>query len=284
MSNAAIDISNFNEQTEYSSFKGVYDIPIDSYHLSKGISRSGVMEFARTPFHFWNRYLNKDSIIVDQKSQSIKIGRLLHTYILEPEKFHEEYLIVEKRDRRTKEGKMYYDSIEKLGRELITEDDFNQIKLMSESLKHNKQIFELISGAKYEKSIYWNDPHTGLLCKARPDVWQSGFIVDLKTSINAGFREFQRSLYSYGYHIQCAMMYEAFKNVFNIEMRDFIFVVIENTYPFAHAIYKLDEIALEQSIQIFKNKLLEMNQCFVKNEWPSYKTQIITLPTYAIGE
>jgi hypothetical protein len=284
MERTAIDISNFAETEKPGLFidkPGVYDITNDEYHSSAGISRSGIMEFMKTPFHYYNKYIlgNRQ----ESSSKSLILGSALHCYVLEPEKFFNEYIIVEKLDRRTKEGKAYYELLEyeKGTKECINQEDFAIIESMSKSLRSDKKIDQLISGAMYERSLYWTDPHTGMLCKCRPDVWQNGFIVDLKSSADAGFREFQRSMYNYGYHIQCAMIHEAFKNLFNEDMKDFVFTVVENQAPYVPAIYKLDELSLQQSVEIFKNKLLELKQCQDKNEWPGYKTQIITLPNYA---
>jgi hypothetical protein len=279
MLNHAIDISKFK-------MHGVYEISSDEYHSSEGISRSALMHFIKTPYHYFNEFINNNSLRTIKDSESIKIGSLFHTYILEPEKLDERYTICEKRDRRTKDGKEYYDKLTLIskGKELINSDDFEKVKLMADTILKDDQIKELINGAKYEKSLYWTDKNTELLCKVRPDIWHNNFICDIKTTISADYRNFQRSLYIYGYHIQCAMIYEAFKNIFNIEMTNFIFIVVENTWPHAFAIYQLDELALEQSVSIFKNKLLELKQCFDKKEWPSYKTQLITLPNYILGE
>lgn len=286
ISNKAVDISQFEIEKQYTLKNGVFDLSIEDYHSGVGISRSSIMEFNKTPFHYWNKHINPNTIKVDQKSKSLNIGNLLHTYVMERDKFNAKYLLVEKMDGRTDEAKKYYAEVNKVlnGRTMIKKDEFAEIQMMSDSLLSNKKILDLIIGGQYEKSLYWNDPHTGLLCKVRPDIWHKGFICDLKTCVNARLREFQQSLYKYGYHIQCAMMQQAFEHVFNIQMRDFIFIVIENTYPYANAIYKLDELALEQSVEIFKNKLLDINQCYQNNDWPSYKTQIITLPNYAIGD
>lgn len=289
MLSKAIDISHFkmerNDQSIYNKYPGIYDITNEEYHSSNGISRSGIMEFSKTPFHYYSQYINPKGV-EKRVTKSLKIGSALHPFVLENSEFMNRYIVIEKRDKRTKDGKQYYDLMEanKGTKELINEEDFQQIKTMYDSLHSNEKIHELITGGKYEKSLYWNDPNTGLLCKCRPDIWQDGFIVDLKTSSNAGYREFQRSMIIYGYHIQCAMIHEAFKNLFNLLITDFVFIVIENTEPYAHAIYQLGSLSIEKSVEIFKNKLFEMKKCFDKNEWPSYKTQIIDLPTYAIGE
>src|SRR5580698_284252 len=180
--NRSVDINHFEDQKYYTVKNGVFDISIEDYHSGAGISRSSVMEFNKTPFHLWNKHINPNAIKVDQTSTSINIGKLLHIYVMEPEKFNSQYLLVDKRDRRTTVGKKYYEDIAKNlnGREMIDTEEFEQIKVMANALHSNKQIHDLIVGAQYEKSLYWNDPDTGLLCKVRPDIWHTHFICDLK--------------------------------------------------------------------------------------------------------
>jgi exodeoxyribonuclease VIII len=263
--------------------QGVHDITNDEYHASEGLSRSALMSFRKTPYHYWNEYLNPERPAKKEASPALTFGNLLHTYILEPDKILERYIVVKKIDRRTKEGKMYWDELEltKGNREIITEEVFAEAEKIAESVTKHDQARELITGAQFEKSIYWNDPHTGLLCKARPDIWHVNMVCDLKSTMNAGAREFQNSLYQYGYYIQAGMICEALRHVLDVDIRNFIFIALEKEFPYAHAIYKLDELALEQGIAVFKNTLLKIKECVDKNEWPSYETQIITLPAYA---
>src|SRR5271157_2050140 len=213
----AIDANEVEKH--YTLKNGVFDLSIEDYHGGPGISRSSVMEFNKTPFHFWNKHINPDAIKVQQKSKSLNIGGLLHTYTMERDKFNKQYLLVEKMNGRSKEGIKYYNDVKKVlnGRIMIKKDEFEQIQKMHDMLLQNKQIHDLITGAQYEKSLYWNDPHTGLLCKARPDIWHTHFICDLKTSESANPRKFMNHIYDYGYHIQCAMMHQAFKHIFNVE-------------------------------------------------------------------
>jgi hypothetical protein len=271
-----IDISNFGEMNYE---QGVYDISNEEYHSSIGISRSSLMEFFKTPYHYFSRFISKTFIGKNkEESDSIRFGNMMHSYILETEKFNDRYFIIDKVDKRTKKGQIYLAEVEKDLNDRITifQDEFDKIKMISKSLNDNPQIHGLISDAQYEKSIYWNDPHTGLLCKTRPDIWQVNFVCDLKTAVKADPNSFHYSIKNYGYDIQCAMIHEALKNTCDIEMRNFIFIVIENQPPYATAIYPFDDFALDKSIEIFKNKLIEMKECFNKNKWPSYQTQIIS--------
>jgi exodeoxyribonuclease VIII len=297
---------------ERKSYKpGIYTITNDEYHSSAGISRSGIMEFKRSPKHFWHKYIN--NVYKDEsKSKALEFGSLLHPLILESERFEKEYVIKpEKRPnlpevpllkdvgreiydkakaayeaeriKRKKEDESFYYFA--LGKNVVEKTDFEKAKLMRDSLFAHEQARELIIGAQYEKSIYWVDSDTGLLCKCRPDILHPHFAVDLKTSKDASPRAFQRDFYSYGYPLQLAMIHEGVKATTGTSITAFIDLVIEKDEPYVPAVYPIDEAALQFGLEEFRYYLRAMKECFTKNEWPGYKTQTITIPSYAtIGD
>lgn len=267
---------------------GIYDISDVEYHKSEGISRSDIMIFRKTPFHYWNEKINPDRPIKndDEDTPAIRKGKMIHCYLLEPEKFSECYLVIDKKNKTTKEGKKYAEDCEKIkgNRIFVYDFEIQEMESVAKAISKNPQAKELIGGAQYEKSLYWTDPYTGLLCKARPDIIHANMICDLKTALSASRRDFQNSLYTYGAYIQAGMIHVAMKEVMQIDIRNFIYIVLEKEYPYAHAIYQLDELAIEQGIVEFKNTLLRIKECLDKNEWPSYETSIITLPAWAANE
>lgn len=261
---------------------GIYDISNSEYHSSAGISRSGIMEFRKSPKHFWHRYLNQDYKPKDS-TPDMSFGSAFHCYLMEPEKFDNEYLVSQDFDKRTTVGKEGYAAMLKKaeGRILIEQCDLEEIKLMAKSILDDDQARQLINDACYEKSIYWIDPDTQLLCKCRPDIMHDHFVVDLKTTKDASFRAFQKDFYSYGYHLQIAMIHEGFKHGLGKDMTNFIDLAVEKIEPYNHCVYPIDESALAHGIKEFKYYLMEIKQCFDDNNWQSYPTQILTLPAYA---
>ena len=265
---------------------GIYDITNEQYHSSAGISRSGVMEFKRSPKHYWYKYLNPNYVSKPQTAAMI-FGSALHCYILEPEKFKKEYAISKNFDKRTTAGKQAYAQMlaESAGKMLIDQSDFEIILGMAESVNSDPQAKGLITDAQYEKSIYWTDEETGLLCKCRPDIMHENFIVDLKSTLDASPKAFQRSFYGYGYALQLGMIHEGIKAVTGKSIFNFIDLAVEKDAPFCPAIYPIDEYTLQFGIDEFHYYLLRMKECFDSNQWPSYATQTISLPAYAtIGE
>ena len=263
---------------------GIYhEISNANYHASAGISRSGMMEFKRAPIFYWHKYLNPD-YKHEAPSAAMEFGTAVHAFILEPEKFAEEYFVMEKNPFHgaTKAGKIFKaEQLELVGNKtIITQANFDILLDMAASIKENPQTDGLITGALYEQSIYWTDKDTGLLCKARPDILHSNFIVDLKTADDASEYKFQRSVYHFGYHVQMAMLREGVLQTTGKDIKDFIFLVIEKSAPYATAIYTLDESFLDRGLNEFKLILLQMKNCFDENVWPSYPSKNICLPAY----
>lgn len=264
---------------------GVYDITNEEYHASNGVSRSSLMTLKKSPYHYWYEYISQKCKVKDT-TQAIKIGSAVHTYVLENNLFDDRYFISKKIDKRTSAGKEEYNNMIKVnaGKEAIDEEEFKLIKSMRDSIKNHDQASKLIENAKIEKSIYWTDPDTDIMCKVRPDIWHEKMIVDLKTTQSASYRDFQSSCYKYGYHIQAAMIQEAFKHALGQKMDNFIFIAIEKEEPYALALYMLDESAIKRGVDEFRVLLNKLKENQEKNEWPMYETQVMTLPGYAINE
>jgi hypothetical protein len=270
---------------------GVYDISIEEYHNGQGVSRSSLMEMAKSPLHYWHKCINpnreqRESPAVIEKRHALEFGNALHTYILEPPKYLENYHLMPEANRTTKIGKeIYAKALNEANRDnksLISVDAHETILEMTQSINNHPAAPDLIRDAFYEKSLYWTDEETGILCKVRPDIWHSNFICDLKTAQSASENDFKRSIYSYGYHIQAGMIHEALKNVTGVNMQSFLFVVVEKEAPYAVAVYQLDETALEQGIIEFKNLLRKLKSCINTDHWPSYPSTLISLPNYVI--
>ena len=266
---------------------GVYDISIEDYHSCEGFSRSKLIHFNRSPRHFWYESFlnNKKQKLADviKKSNPLEFGNALHTYVLERDCFFDRYIAMPKVNRVTKVGKEAYQAFlsKAQGKQIICEDTLKEIELMNESIESHAEAKALISDAEYEKSLFWTDPDTGILCKVRPDIWHNNFICDLKTTASGSLRNFQKSVYDYSYHIQAGMIQEALKHVLNIDMGNFIFVAVEKEAPYAVAVYTLDPMAVSLGVTKFKNILLGIKECQESNNWPSYPTACIDVPKWA---
>ncbi|WP_156792758.1 PD-(D/E)XK nuclease-like domain-containing protein [Rickettsiella massiliensis] len=226
--------------------------------------------------------MNRDYIPESPTPAQI-LGHALHTAILEPEKFEEQFIVLPKVDKRTKAGAEKWKQLQETmgNRSLLTEAQYEELCVMKASFEKNTLAVQLIQNAKIEQSIYWNDPDTGILCKCRPDILHNGLVVDLKTAQDGSAWSFSKAVHDYGYHIQAAMIRSALQAIKGVDMQCFWFLVIEKLAPYVVSTYKLDKAALEKGQEAFSDLLQHYKQCLEADEWPAYPVQEISLPHYA---
>jgi len=260
---------------------GIYDFSNENYHASTGISCSGLKLIKKSPLHYWHHYLNPNKP-VEKDNKNLIIGSALHTLVLEPKLFNDRFITVPKIDKRTLKGKEEWKIYEnaKGRRSILLEEDFEKIYNMASSIQKAPTIDKLIKGAQYEKSLYWRDEETKALTKARPDILHSSLVCDIKTTEDASYHAFQHSILKYGYYMQCAIIQDGCKAILDKTITDFLFIVVEKEPPFATAIYILGEESIEKGREEYKSLLKIYSECTSKNEWPSYKPELINLPEY----
>ena len=260
---------------------GVCDCTNEQYHASEGLSRSKLWTFKQLPYKFWYEYLSGEFERPEDKEAYI-LGDLVHALILEPDTIGERYIQSPDFDRRTKQGKIDYTAFmeQAQGKIMVKADTWRQATQMFKAISSNNTVCDLLSDAKMEKSIYWKHATTGLICKARPDIWQGRIVSDLKTTQNAGYRAFQTSAYQYGYFLQAGMIYEALKSV-GEPFDNFVNICVEKTKPYAIGLYMMDDEAVQFGIDMFHAIMERIVICFDKNIWPDYGIQKLTVPKYA---
>lgn len=263
---------------------GVFDYTNQQYHASEGLSRSRLWTFKQLPSKYHYEYLS-GQYVRPTDSDAFVLGDLVHTMFLEPHLVVDKFINVPMIDKRTKAGKELWAEflLQAAGKQLVKTDIYNQAESMYQSLCSSDTAHDLVSDAKMEKSIYWKHEATGLICKARPDVWKGRIVSDLKTTQDAGFRGFQMSAFKYGYFLQAAMIYEALKSI-DEPFQNFVFICVEKSAPYAMALYMLDDDALQFGIDMFHNLMQDIAKAYETNVWPGYGIQKLTIPKYATME
>ena len=136
------------------------------YRSREGVSSSDLKQIMKSPAHF--RHWKDNPDITD--TPSLLCGRAAHKYILETYDFYNEFAIAPICDRRTKEGKEKWNKFvsESEGKDVITQEQFEQIDAMRNAMLATPFVSKLING-EHEVSFFWTDEDTGLKCKCRPD-------------------------------------------------------------------------------------------------------------------
>ena len=262
--------------------EGMHDITNEQYHSSEGVSRSALWAFKELPQKYWYQYLSGD-YVRPKETEAYLIGNLVHTALLEPHLMGEQYYEMPKVNRKTKQGKLDYEAAmaESGGRTLVNELQMCQALDMVSSLVSEQLVIDVISEAKFEKSIFWRDEETGIMCKCRPDIWNDPVCADLKTTEDASPKGFQSSAMKYGYFLQAAMLYEGLKSI-GMPFEAFLFICVEKKRPYSVGMYLLDDAALQHGLYVFHLLLRRFAACQRSNDWPGYGFQSLTIPKYAM--
>lgn len=260
---------------------GIHDISIDDYHNSLGLSRSALMEFKRSPFHYWYKFLCNPDINSDS-SNSMDFGNLVHCLVLEPHKFHDNFLIKPAMDRRTNAGKLAFNQFTSIlaGRIGVTHEQIEQANAIAKAVKDNEIANALLTDCHIEKSIYFTHSDTGIQCKARPDAWNGSIVVDLKTTNDASYRAFQASAFKFGYFLQAGMIYKALFSI-GVIMEKYVILAVEKEPPYALAIYDIDYESINYGIGQFDKLMTSFAHCQKNDKWPGFGLQTLTIPGYA---
>lgn len=237
------------------------------YRSHDGISKSSLWEINKSPLHFKYKMDHPQT-----DTAALLFGRAVHKFVLEEDDFFNEFAIAPICDRRTKDGKETWTNFELscVGKDIITQSDFDEIKAISDSIKSVPDAWELLQG-ECEQSYFWTDDMTGEKCKCRPDVinHEKKLIVDLKTTDSCENNHFERSAKKYGYKLQAGMYREGvFQNTF--EEYGFKFVAVEKKPPYAVRIYNCTPEYIDQGYDKFRELIGIYHDCKVKNEWLGY--------------
>ena len=295
-------------ESEY--IKGFTPVKVDRdyYSLEEFISYSGLKNLKKSPAHY-RQYKDEP---LDVETDAMAFGSAYHTFILEPEKFEQNYYVFDddaiyqvligegfKSPRSTKQYKEWAESEMRLigDRKTIEKSDFQKIKDMKDKLMSHYYCRALLSGGEAEYSI------TGTLqtsegdinLKARPDYVKANkhFIIDLKTTFDASEDGFTQAAADNDYHIQAAL-YSDLMEMITGDSRGwtFFFIAQEKRKPYAFNIFEASPQFIGQGRYEYEQLLKLYKMCIDNNKWPGYQVFCewksgnieLNLPKWAVKE
>ena len=254
------------------------------YHAGPGLSKSGMDRLAMSPEHY-RSYLVEPR----EETKALRVGSALHKLTLEPDTFGDEFAVAPHADRRTKEGKAVYAAFEaeSAGKMVLSFDEHDLASKMARSIRTRKLPAAAIGApGEAEVSLFWKDPSFGTLCKCRPDYLRDdGLVIDIKTTEDARLSRFERSAETYRYYVQAAFYIQGAEAVTGERVKDFLFIVVEKSPPFAVACYFADAEMIFAGHEEVRRCLALYEECEASGVWPGYPEEIIPLsrPRWAMN-
>lgn len=249
----------------------------EEYRSAEGVNWSLLKHMRTSP----KAYMHARNTPQKDK-KSFAIGRAIHCLILEPEKFHDEFVAWAGGDRRGKERKEF--AANNQGKTILTLDELRQAMGAMSAVKSSKEAMQFLAGGIAEKSIYWQDPKTGILCKARPDkVWkEKRLLVDIKSTLDVGSISFGRSAAKFGYPCQMAHYEQGCIHAHGFEPERQILIAVESVAPHDVGVFEIapeDKAAAAYEVE---GLLWKLKSCQESGEWPgkSQGVQALNLPAW----
>lgn len=257
------------------------------YHAHPAISKSHLDQVARSPLHYWARYLDPNRVPTEP-TPAMAIGTAVHTHVLELDQWDARYAMApESIDRRTKAGKTEWEvfTTAATGRTVLSRTDAELVMRMGHAVySHPAAAMLLGLPGKAETTHMWDDAATGLQCKCRPD-WltdDGSLIIDLKTTEDASPAGFRKSIANWRYHVQAAWYLNGIEQATGTRPDQFIFVVVEKRAPYVCAVYAADAEMIQIGNEAAARDLDVLATCKAAGAWPGYSDQIetISLPSW----
>lgn len=231
----------------------------------EGISSSELKQMVKSPAHYkwWKENAS------DNDTPSLLFGRASHKYILETYDFDNEFAVCPNVDRRSKEGKEAYNKflLDSEGKDVISEDTFEQIKAMRDALYATPYAKKLLDGV-HEESFFWTDESTGLKCKCRPDSYNEKYkvIVDYKTCDDASTDKFMKKSIDLNYDLQAAYYIDGMKANTGDDYI-FVFIAQEKKPPYAVNILQANDSYIGSGRDMYKTMLDIYKDCSDSGNW-----------------
>jgi len=260
------------------------DLSNADYHSGPGISKSGLDHVAHCPSSLpWSR----KAPVHAEKLKAMDFGTALHTALLEPHEFDNQFSVAPEFNLRSNAGKEEWAEFQaEHGHKMImTAAENEKLLIMLDSVQaHPTARWLMGQKGVNEASIYWKDEQTGELCRVRPDrlLTEHHIIVDVKKV--DGMDRFEKHVEEFRYHVQHAMYSDGYKQHFGVEPQ-FVFLACSSTVGagrYAVDVVDLGSSWIQSGYERYREALETYHQCRVNDDWTHIRR--LARPGWAIKQ
>lgn len=263
------------------------DLSDDQYHSkNEFMGSSGLKQILRSPLHFYELVAKGSD---ERETPALRLGKLIHAAVLEPDRFTKNMVVSPDFNRRSKTGreseKRWLE--ERLQSDIVVgQKEYDTILAVVERIYEHPVARGVLAGGEREWSGFFRDDRTGVACKIRPDLMfrSDGMILDVKTCLDASRTEFQRAIWKYRYDLQAAFYLNGARIIEGRNFDQYFILAVEKTPPYLSALYQVDGAAIETGEIAFRKALRRYCTSISMNKWPGYQdmAESISVPEWAL--
>lgn len=246
-------------------------MPASDYHARRDfIGSSSLVEMAKSPRHFFHSW--KGPAI--EPTAAMQKGELIHSLLLEQDisRFVRRPLN-EKGELIRSNSKEYGAFLQaNIGKTPVHPDDFDPMYEMLTAFCENERAMAMMNGAEIEASIFAKDPETGIMLKARPDIWGDGYLVDLKST--SDIQKFNDQVFRMKYDVRLAHYARAIEAAGGKKIKNIFFIAYESSAPFCSKVFQLKTADIREADDQWLALANQVAVCEREGEWPGYSDEI----------
>jgi len=270
---------------------GVYrGISHEEYWTWPAANHSSLRKMDQSPAHAHHAWT-----LGGPESTALRLGDATHAAVLEPDRFDAQYFqgpTKEDGSPHRRGTNAWNEALEaNEGKTALKPDEYQAAITMSQRIRAHSIAGPILKHANEiggnEVSYVWRDGETGVLCKARTDVYSRylnySCLADLKSTGNASEWAFGKSCADYGYHTQARFYLDGLQALAPSDRR-FLFLAVEKTAPWGIRVHELGPNEMEVAAIKLRSWLRQWATCLEKDSWPGYPTTIgmPVMPKYAM--
>lgn len=253
---------------------------------------------------------------------SYRLGRAAHCALLEPDRFDAGYIIKPEFGNMNSKASMMekidwlervanapkrdfgdMDAAKNLRRciawleslpldvEIISASERETALRAADAIRNHQHASRLLEGAKFEQTVQWVDPETGIKCKGRLDILGRG-VVDIKTTRRSNIREVMKDCANFDYHGQVAWYHDgAFRAglIDGHHLPAAVFVHAPEGSKFVDVAVldmSMDIDTFEQGQRLYRRLIETYHGCQLTNNWPGMAPDVVPwrLPAYKLED
>jgi exodeoxyribonuclease VIII len=216
---------------------------------------------------------------------SFMVGRAVHTKVFEPDLFDAEFAIWTEGDRRGNAWKAFAEA--HASKTILKTDEMILVDAMVAAVRNDPVAKPFLSGV-FERPIFWIDPTTGLLCKARPDMVDKfkERVVDLKTCRSIDPRRFGNDCARLGYHLQMTHYSNGVKTGLGWEPKEHVLIAVEKAPPHDVGVFLISAVDIGNAAEEVAALLVRVLECTEDGAWPGRFSEVqeLQIPSWVNGD